>query len=113
MDTESMNAGPKSDPVPDATQSATTARVPDNIIPVEVEHPTTLGAPLARGAQYEHHFVAKLISDGRRLWALASAEGEKVLAEIRGEAAAVEDHAAAHKAAASAEKPAADPKAAP
>lgn len=52
---------------------------PDHVIPAELPHPQTLGGPLSRGARYMHHFEVELVSDGRRLWAAASAEGKHVI----------------------------------
>lgn len=86
----------------DATTDLDTMKttVPAHIIPAELPHPTTLGTPLARGIRYLHHFEVLLVSDGRRLWAAASAEGQAVLAMIEGEGKAHEDAIQAHKEAA-------------
>lgn len=54
----------------------------DNIINAELPHPEIQGPPLYRGTRYGHHFVVELVSDGRRLWAVASEEGRKILHEI-------------------------------
>ncbi len=51
-------------------------------INAKLKHPEIQGPPLERGTRYGHHFVVELISDGRRLWAVASEEGRKVLNEI-------------------------------
>ncbi len=101
---------PNAPPMPPANP----APVPANIIPADLPHPVTQGPPLARGAKYQHHFVVDLISNGKRLWAVASAEGQKVLAEIRGEVTAEADKIEAHQAAGAAAQPAAaDPNAKP
>lgn len=54
----------------------------DKTITAELLHPEIQGPPLERGIRYGHHFVVELISDGRRLWAVASEEGQKLLHEI-------------------------------
>lgn len=75
-----------------------TAAVPAHIIPTSLPHPNTSG-PLERGLTYLHHFEVELISDGRRLWDAASAEGKQLIADIKGEKAASADAAAAAKSA--------------
>ncbi|MET4187595.1 hypothetical protein ABIB86_000456 [Bradyrhizobium sp. JR1.7] len=51
-------------------------------IPAILTHPEIMGPPLERGVRYAHHFVVELISDGRRLWAVASEEGKNVIHQI-------------------------------
>lgn len=51
-------------------------------INAELKHPEIQGPPLERGTRYGHHFVVELISDGKRLWAVASEEGRKILHQI-------------------------------
>lgn len=91
----------------DATQTApaaaaTSAAIPANVIPTNLPHPIISGPPLARGVRYQHHFVIDLISDGQRLWDVASAQGKKVIAEINGEVAAEKNKGVAGATAASA-----------
>lgn len=130
MDTQSMNAGAgaantdpanqtgaglnPADPTLNASasqqaQGLSASVVPDHVIPAELPHPTTLGTPLARGVKYLHHFELLLVSDGRRLWAAASAEGKAVLAAIEGEKQTDQDAIAAHRAGAAKEPAADDP----
>jgi hypothetical protein len=54
----------------------------DKIINAELPHPEINGPPLERGIRYAHHFVVDVISDGRRLYAVASEEGRKILHQI-------------------------------
>lgn len=55
----------------------------DKTIPAELPHPEIAGPPLTLGTRYAHHFLVEVISDGRRLWALASEEGQRVLTYLR------------------------------
>lgn len=54
----------------------------DKTITAELTHPEIQGPPLERGIRYGHHFVVELISDGRRLFAVASEEGRRIMNEI-------------------------------
>lgn len=71
--------------------TATTIQAP-------LPHPV-MSQPLPRGASYLHHFEVELISDGHKLVAALSAEGKKLLADIRGDKAAAANAVDAHKAA--------------
>jgi hypothetical protein len=63
---------------------------PSDRIEAVVPHPN-ISAPLPRGVSYLHHFEIELVSCGRRLWAVASAEGQKIMAEARAEKAKMLD----------------------
>jgi hypothetical protein len=54
-------------------------------IPAELSHPLMHEA-MIRGVRYGHHMVVELISDGERLWAVASNEGRALIAAIEAEA---------------------------
>lgn len=97
-------------PQPKPADPPNRAPVPAHIIPAELPHPDIQGGVLARGIKYLHHFEILLISDGKRLWDAASAEGKQILADIEGENQAAVDAAAAAKAAPPmTAQPAADP----
>lgn len=104
MDTQTLNEGestkvPETPPPAPEPQGVDLKAVPAHIIPAELPHPNIQGGILTRGIKYLHHFEIELISDGQRLWAAASAEGKKVLADIEGENQAASDAAAAARAA--------------
>lgn len=96
-------------PTQESQDGVNLAAVPAHIIPAELPHPNLQGGMLARGVKYLHHFEILLVSDGQRLWAAASAEGKKIMADIAGETAAHDDAIAAAKAAPPAAAPATDP----
>lgn len=110
MTTENLNAPAAGATDPTAGAATTTTEpqadakppVAADVIPAELPHPTTMGTPLSRGARYIHHFEVELISDGKRLWHVLSAEGQAVVATLFAERKTEQDAIDAHKAAAGA-----------